>query len=584
MKKGQRKLRHFKFLMMATVSTMAMMCCTENKLENSLNRNADTIKDTIENVTVQSPSKITSFKTDTLSQSSSSLLYYVNYQIIRNYVEKNPSFRMQLPYFAHEDWHNHNYLSKYRFLLKFSPLEYAKLCMHDEISANLAAILTADLEYQLADDKDKVMKKYENTYMGFYFKAVKNGAIKTGTDDEAENEKKYHFLANGVVKMWQEKYARSYKDIQKRMLLNYIHRAGLFKSFPKNYKKTLSHMYTLGGIDFSKYIENDVVSLNMHAEILDELPSCKALSRNQEFNKFMAQEINENFDYIKSFSPSLRRKALLHFFVATKLKYELSHLTNQKLVSNPEVISTAHNKVMYELMCDYDLTYVLDRSTSIMQKHWHPAPLLIDEQTNEPRYQMDYLFTHEDMPKISKFYQYKKMDLTQCISHFNINKLPDNLRYGSVITLDFFNAPPLDVLENQLNQNDVSKIVELPSIITQTKSKTLPMQTTTEKRRLSDEQYVELPDFTEPLLRQGALTETQRQQLKEMYDAFENMETAYKGCDKVELNKLVKKMGPVPYFGKEDPFLRKSSDTLKSKRPKFLALKDIKQKHTSARR
>ena len=584
MKKGQRKSRTFKFLMMATVSTVAMMCCTENKLENSLNQNADTVKDTIENVTVQSPSKITAIKTDTLSQPSSTLLYYLNYQIIRNYVEKDSSYRMQLPYFAHEDWHNHNYLSKYRFLLKFSPMEYAKLCMHDEISANLAAILTADLEYQLADDKDKVMKKYENTYMGFYFKAVKDGAIKTGTDDEAENEKKYHFLANGVVKMWQHKYARSYKDTQKKMLLSYIHRVGLFESFPKNYKKTLSHMYTLGGIDFSQYLENDVKCLNMNAEILDELPSCKALSRNKEFNKFMAQEINDNFDYLKEFSPSQQRRALLHFFVATKLKYELSRLNNPKLVSNPEIISTAYNKVMYELMCDHELRYVLDRCVSIMQKHWYPAPLLIDEQTNGPRYQIDYLFTHEDMPKISKLYQYKKTDLTQSISHFNINKLPDDLHYDTEITLDFFNAPPLDVLDKQLNQSYFSEMIKLLSEIKQSDSKPQSVQIPTKKRRLSDEQYVELPDFTKPLLRQGALTEAQREELKEMFRAFENIETAYKGCDTVKLNKIIKELGSVPYFGKEDPFLRKSSDTLKSKRQKLPTLKDIKQKHTLNRR
>ena len=68
-------------------------------------------KDTLgtdEPKSVKNPVLEIKYHTDTLAQAGSTLMLYFNGQITRYYVENNNGFRMQMPYFAHEEWHRHN--------------------------------------------------------------------------------------------------------------------------------------------------------------------------------------------------------------------------------------------------------------------------------------------------------------------------------------------------------------------------------------------------------------------------------------------------------------------------------------------
>lgn len=171
-KRIQRLLTAFSI---AGVLTVPSFLSREHKEQTS---NPDTSTTKTENVVVKKDSvnssvRTISYFTDTLYQAKSTLMYYIPDKIVRNYVENNNGFRMQLPYFVHEDWHRHNAGSRYRYNYDYSPEEYYKLCMHDEITANISAILTARFEYLSSPDKEATIAKYENSYMGFYFKAVK---------------------------------------------------------------------------------------------------------------------------------------------------------------------------------------------------------------------------------------------------------------------------------------------------------------------------------------------------------------------------------------------------------------------------
>lgn len=169
---------------------------------------------------IKHPVATIAYYTDTLYQTTSTLLMYHNGKIIRYYVENHSSFCLNLPYVVHEDWHRHNFKSGFRINSKLSPYEYYKLCIQDEMTANLAAILTARYEYLCTKDKKAVINKYENTYMSFYFKAIKEKKIILQASEMTVQERS--FLANGVKKMWLETYYEHYAPKLYRMIPRYV--------------------------------------------------------------------------------------------------------------------------------------------------------------------------------------------------------------------------------------------------------------------------------------------------------------------------------------------------------------------------
>jgi len=184
---------------------------------------------------VKKPVYEISYRNDTLERATSVLLYYSNNEITRNFVKNNNSYRMQMPYFAHEEWHHHNDSIQFRARYQLKPLEYYRLCMHDEISANLVAILTARYEYLAAENKKAIINRYKNTYMKFYFEAVEQGKIKPESKDSADIEKERSFLADGTLDMWVQKYKKAYAPRTYGSLRRFINRMGFPDKDNRNY-------------------------------------------------------------------------------------------------------------------------------------------------------------------------------------------------------------------------------------------------------------------------------------------------------------------------------------------------------------
>ena len=105
---------------------------------------------------IKNPYVDVAYLTDTLEKPGTALLVNQHGKITRNYVENNNLYRLDLALFVHEWWHSQNHALFYEYKY-MTPHEYYKICMHNEITANLAALLTVRLEYMVADNKAEVL-------------------------------------------------------------------------------------------------------------------------------------------------------------------------------------------------------------------------------------------------------------------------------------------------------------------------------------------------------------------------------------------------------------------------------------------
>jgi hypothetical protein len=268
----KRKIK--KMVQTAFVGTLIAggVSCGENK-----NDKDNIVKPQTEVVKPKPVKKVTSpvvkiaYRTDTLDNPTSVLLYYYNHSITRNFLENNESFRLQLPYFAHENHHHTNDNLKFKFM-QFSPEEALKLRMHDEISANLTAILTARYEYLAAENKSAVIKKYEKSYMKFYFEAIKNKKINPESNAEQDRNAEWKLLANGTRKMWMRKFSVPYAARLGKSVKNYIAVNGLSDvETHRKYEYICRKMYNIGGVDFWSYMDEDISNKDNVIAIAEEM-------------------------------------------------------------------------------------------------------------------------------------------------------------------------------------------------------------------------------------------------------------------------------------------------------------------------
>ncbi len=134
--------------------------------------------------------------------------------------------------------------------------QFYKLCMADEISANMAELIYLREEY--IKTKDISLFDKPNGNFTFYKEAIQKGEIDPLSSDPEKFEKDMSFIMNGTQKMWMENYAPFYASNHTFFTCCYVLNKGQ-DMVPNNkeYSKQLDLMYTLGGINFNKYNNQD---------------------------------------------------------------------------------------------------------------------------------------------------------------------------------------------------------------------------------------------------------------------------------------------------------------------------------------
>lgn len=556
----------FRDFLLASVSLLVMADGAQVVSATNQNERAPQkqLNDSIPAVLVKNPVQTVCFRNDTLSHYASALLTYCNNQIIRNFVKDSKIHRMQLPYFSHEKWHHHNKKFAYWKRYKYSPSQFIQLRMHEEISANVAAILTADFEYQLAKDKQKVIKKYENTYMKFYFDAIKDGTINPESTDSLERDKKYGLLMNGAIRMWEQKFRAHYTPSLISSLTQYLKNYGFHKPHAKNYHRALTHLYSFGGIDLSKYIKDDAEFVDIKLKMCDELAKVKSFNKSIKQRHIVIDEIFEHGAKLRQFPPAKREAVMQHLFVAAKLKSELDKLNGYALAANETAITAAYNKVMYQLTSDNDFKKMISECADFKLMS---VPFV--DKTAVKFFPVSNLLVDEDLKIIRSFYQFRDLDLTRLIKGFEVNAKPLDDDAFATFSGRYFATPPFEKLIHKLPQTFNTKVEENNQELNPDASFSQPnsdkVQKKNNKHRMSKDLYVNIPDFEEPLLIPEAMTAEAQEKLKELFMTYDKIPDAFKNCDIEAIEKYIEEHGNPHYFENKSKPFKSHFDSKKSK-------------------
>jgi len=469
------------------------------------------------------------YRTDTLYHGTSILMYFQNGQgIVRNYLEKNEAFRLQMPYAVHEWWHSVNYKTGYRNRFKFTPYEYFRLCMHDEISANLAALLTVRYEYLAAKDKSEVLKKYQKSQYKFYIEAVKKGEIKPESPDSLERDKEWNLIANGTRDMWMEKFSEHYaSNYNYKMVSRYIKRVGLFADSKKNYSYVRRKMYTIGGIDFSAYMDKDIEPVNNLVKIKENITKVSCFKKGC---KGMLDFMENNYKVLSKIDIFHQDEAFQHVFIAARLKYMLKGVSAEDLKTHPQIISSCYEHILSSMQKDKSCGEFLKKCGTIDNN----CAIVIANTGNEYA------------ENIRRMYTFNGVDLSEQIKNFDVHNVPypeDSFvpKYTDLSNICYF--APFDMGEEAMCSDEIKPLIKSAEQ-SEKQSKTVigilkPAEV--KKRRLSGKQSLSIPNFCEPILT-GA-TVRQNEEILAMMRDFEMIPAVLKGCNTKAINEYKKMNG-----------------------------------------
>lgn len=203
------------------------------------------------------------FQVDTLSNETTTGGYFTPNKrtVTLNYQEGNEEFNdwSQSPtVLIHEQKHRDNY-SQGMYVYALSPEQAYKVDMHDEISANMAALLYLRDEYLKTGNM--AVFEQENGRFAFYTDAIKKGEINPFSSKEEDFDKEMALIANGTRDMWVRDFAStdSYLSTGKWYAQHRGEADGKHAAFyDENYDRAKKIMYTIGGVDFTKYMDKDV--------------------------------------------------------------------------------------------------------------------------------------------------------------------------------------------------------------------------------------------------------------------------------------------------------------------------------------
>ena len=202
------------------------------------------------------------FQVDTLSTQTDTGGYFTpdKRTLTLNYQEGNDKFNdwsQSSVLLTHEQKHRDNYAQGiYAYAL--SPEQAYKVNMHDEISANMAALLYLRDEYMKTGNM--AVFEQENGRFAFYADALKKGEINPFSSKQEDFDKEMALIVNGTRDMWVRGFGSSlYVEQNVSYAQSYGEMDGKHAAFyEQNYERAKKIAYTIGGVDFTKYMDKDV--------------------------------------------------------------------------------------------------------------------------------------------------------------------------------------------------------------------------------------------------------------------------------------------------------------------------------------
>lgn len=198
-----------------------------------------------------------------------------------------------------------------------SPEQAYKLNMYDEISANMASLLLSRQKYLETGDIS-IFDKTEQGRFSFYKEAIEGGEINPRSNVKEDFDKEMRFIANGTKDMWMQKFSTNYVEQNLGNGYYYGDKTGKYAQYyDQNYERGKKIALTIGGVDFSQYLDKDVeIPEKGKIELYRNLGRFNKIS-NQEFTKEIGLPA-----YDGSMSLRQYQNYLQHYMVVDNIKQE----------------------------------------------------------------------------------------------------------------------------------------------------------------------------------------------------------------------------------------------------------------------
>ena len=272
------------------------------------------------------------YQNDTVSVKPEADAYYspdLN-TITDNIVEgQEQSIESTLSTLAHEAEHMHQ-REKVNFSADMSLEQHYKLHCYKEIGAQVAGLLQLREMYkeaQTEEERANIIKEGKKEGYKDYFSKVENGEINPLSDKKEDFDKEMSVVINSVGRHWMSAYADFYDDKHAKMALSDAMHADVLPN-EENYKEGVSLLLTIGGIDFSQYLNEDIDCYNKSVKDIDKKIqngedffdiNYQLVSNNNADHRYSGIEFNE-IDDCKGFSLEQRYNLAVQKAFADKIK------------------------------------------------------------------------------------------------------------------------------------------------------------------------------------------------------------------------------------------------------------------------
>ncbi|MCQ2734672.1 MAG: hypothetical protein MJ212_01820 [Alphaproteobacteria bacterium] len=427
---------------------------------------------------IENPLHDVVYKVDTIKCKTRAVMYHTAGKIIRNYVPNADTYRMKMMYFVHEQWHLHNYQLRYATKYLYKPEEYFKLCMHEEISANIAQLLTTRYEYLAAKDKKQVVDRYKKGVFAFYYNAIQKNEINPLDNSPEARKKEWTLIANGTRKMWMDKFYSHYQPSLIKHFQTYLQRFGLVESNGRAYNYVRNYMYTIGGVNFAECMSEDVPVNDNKVNLAQKLSEISSL---RQYGKPLFEKVLKDIHLLDSVDIKKRPECFQHILIAEQLKLKLQDFRPEYLEENPQVVQKYYDIVTRDVYTDLSFAKVVSE--------YNYCTIPISQSVD-----MDNRY--EDV--LQKIYTLDGRDLRTQLKKYDEHNVPFQLGTDFIFKTrqDLLQVYMLGIFPNVT----IDEVKDAFACKSETKSDVVPYSGNKSAPRTSDEMRVEVPNFWKPIL------------------------------------------------------------------------------------
>lgn len=478
----------------------------------------------------QPPMRNIDFQVDTIPEHTDAAAYMTpeNNTITSNYVkgasEDYNQFNQSDYTILHEQKHrDNNNQGMYEYPV--STEQAYKLNMYDEISAMTTELIALRDEYIRTGDISVFDK--DGGRFHFYKEAIEKGEINPRSNTKEDFDKDMHLIANGTKNMWMQTCAPTemYIDEGASSAYDYGDKTGKYAQYyDQNYERGKKIALTIGGVDFTQYLDNDVeIPEAGRKQLREYLISNENYKPAEDVKKLSNQDLAKKYNipaYDGSMSLQQYQDYLQHYFMSESFdKGNINVVAMKQVVNNPEELDNFVSKAVNDVKTagftnikanEELITAAVTTAAQDYAKKGDKLPEANDEAYNKA---VDKLYEIEIDDGKNKRKVNVRQDLGLYDKDFEdnlpITNLPDNAKKIVSENSDFWTRMKnkcknawnsvKDIFSSDKDENVIKNEVTNP--VDKNKTPEYRQWANEDGSRVSEVQHRELPDMTKDVIR-----------------------------------------------------------------------------------